>query len=199
MAGEAKLKIHSMIERSAANGPGERFTLWVQGCATRCPDCFNPELVPLTGGEVFTSDSLAERVLSTEGIEGLTVSGGEPLLQVEGLVELLKPVRAGGLSTLVFTGYTREELDLDPKFAEFLTVCDALIAGPYLREMHCGQGLISSTNQQIVLLSERYRLDDFRGIPEAEVHVDPTGTLTMTGVDTGGIFLTERKGKNDGR
>jgi anaerobic ribonucleoside-triphosphate reductase activating protein len=107
--------------------------LWVQGCSLACPGCFNPTTHAFTGGELVGVDVLFQRLVALGNrIEGLTVSGGEPLQQRCALLALLQRVRREtGLSVLVLTGFTWDEVQRMPD-AEALLVCiDVLIAGRY--------------------------------------------------------------------
>jgi anaerobic ribonucleoside-triphosphate reductase activating protein len=95
------MKIHAMERCSRANGPGSRFVVWFQGCTLGCPGCFNPK-THRTDGREISVDELASQIPGD--IEGITLSGGEPLQQAEAAAELLDVARARGLSTLAFSG-----------------------------------------------------------------------------------------------
>ena len=94
------------------NGPGRRAVLWVQGCSLACPGCFNPETHAIEGGQSIAVAEFFDLIDSQAGeIEGLTVSGGEPLQQLEALTQLLRLVREHTeLSVLLFTGLRLEEI-----------------------------------------------------------------------------------------
>jgi anaerobic ribonucleoside-triphosphate reductase activating protein len=106
------IRLHHIEPASIANGPGLRAVIWVQGCAFDCPGCFNPETHAMRGGEVWSVEKLLEHILeiyhrpNSPRLEGLTISGGEPLYQHRALARLLEQVRKKtDLSILVFTGY----------------------------------------------------------------------------------------------
>ncbi|MBN1485756.1 MAG: radical SAM protein [Chloroflexia bacterium] len=155
----AMLNVGAWMERSVANGPGERFVLWLQGCPLRCPDCFNPEFLPLEPRHLVTVPNMAARILALEGIEGVTYSGGEPTLQAEPLCHLSQRLREAGLSIVCYSGYTLEQLRDrdDPWIERLLSYLDILIDGPYL----CGQAANlpwrGSRNQRVHFLSPTYR------------------------------------------
>src|SRR5213075_2164477 len=102
---------------SRANGPGPRAVLWTRGCSLACPGCYNPETHPFEGGELVPVGPLFERLLAVaDAVEGLTVSGGEPLQQRAALHALLRRVRReSSLSVLVFTGYSWDEVQRLPE------------------------------------------------------------------------------------
>ena len=75
------LNVGAWQERSVANGPGERFVLWLQGCPLLCPSCFNKELLPFVPRHIVEIEAMADMILAVPGIEGVTYTGGEPTVQ----------------------------------------------------------------------------------------------------------------------
>ena len=114
--------IHSTESFGAADGPGVRFIVFVRGCNMRCAYCHNPDTWEIGGGEEITASSLIKKALrykSYWGAEGgITVSGGEPLLQIEFVTALFKLAKENGIHTTLDTAgnpFTREE----PFFGKF--------------------------------------------------------------------------------
>jgi anaerobic ribonucleoside-triphosphate reductase activating protein len=180
------LRVHDFVPLSRANGPGRRAVLWVQGCTLRCPGCFNPQTHDSEGGEPVPVEALVERLVALEGIEGLSISGGEPLQQLEPLLKLLQRLRQeSALSILIFTGYTWEEIERLPGAEALLACADVLIAGRYDagQRVAGSSGLRSSANQSVHLLTDRYTIDDLSAVPAAELIVTPEGEITLSGVD----------------
>jgi anaerobic ribonucleoside-triphosphate reductase activating protein len=173
------LRIHATEPRSRANGPGSRFVVWVQGCSLGCAGCFNPATHAM-GGRAIEVDALAGEIGE---VDGLTVSGGEPLQQAAAVAELLARARSRGLSTLVFSGYTIDEIRALPDGPSVLAHTDVLIDGRYRAGERLGTGLRGSANQQIHLLSARYTLADVEATPVAEIRIAPTGEVVLTGVN----------------
>ena len=104
--------IHSMLPRSAVNGgPGERAVVWFQGCDLHCRGCFNPASHPFDRACDKRVEEVAEWVLACQGIEGLTLSGGEPFQQAGDLRHLCEYIklRRPEFSIGVFSGYTLQE------------------------------------------------------------------------------------------
>jgi anaerobic ribonucleoside-triphosphate reductase activating protein len=121
-------------------------------------------------------------------LEGITLSGGEPLQQPRGLLRLLRAVRRETpLSSVLFSGYELGEIERLPYGKSILAELDVLVAGRYLREHHLGSGLRGSSNQTVHLLSDRYFLREIERTPEGEVHIEPGGRILITGV--GGIAV----------
>lgn len=109
---ECYLNIASIRECTEAEGPGKRFALWCQGCLKRCPGCCNPELQPLERGHVISADDLVVLISESRdkwGIEGVSLIGGGPFLQSEGLAYVAEKCKQLGLTVLVFSGYTIDE------------------------------------------------------------------------------------------
>lgn len=177
------LRIHAFEPASRANGPGLRAVVWVQGCTLNCPGCFNPKTHDPNGGSLISVEQLAQQILAQrERIEGLTISGGEPFQQPEGLFDLLDLLANSGLSCLLFTGYTREEVQKHPLGPQILKHVDVLISGRYMASQHLGQSLLGSANQQIHLLTNRYKAEEFACIPSREIILHSDGTVTLSGI-----------------
>lgn len=179
-------RIHGIEPRSRANGPGARFVIWMQGCTLGCPGCFNPTTHAPTGGrEVAIADLTAQlsAAAATGTIEGLSLSGGEPLQQAAAAAALLAAARGLGLSTLAFSGYTIEEIRALPGGVEVLAGLDVLVDGRYVAGDRLATGLRGSANQRIRLLTPRYTLAEVEATPIAEIRIGPTGEVVLTGVD----------------
>jgi anaerobic ribonucleoside-triphosphate reductase activating protein len=177
------VRVHAIEPRSRANGPGTRFVVWLQGCTLGCPGCFNPATHDAAGGRAATVAELADQLATTRGIEGLSLSGGEPLEQPEAAVALLDAARALGLSTLAFSGYTLAEIRALPHGPDVLARLDVLIDGRYVAGERLATGLRGSANQRIHLLTSRYSLADVEATPVAEIRIAPGGDVVLTGVD----------------
>ena len=157
------LRIAQVIEDTEAEGPGRRFAVWVQGCPLRCAGCCNPQMLRFEGGTETTSEDLAARCLATPGIEGVSLLGGEPSAQAEALGDFARRVRAAGLSVMIYSGFTRAELEARPEARALLAACDLLVDGPYLRDQpEPRRRWIGSANQGLHFLTARYAADDPR-------------------------------------
>ncbi len=179
-------RVHGLEPRSRANGPGARFVIWLQGCTLGCAGCFNPATHPHAGGTLRPVADLLDEIKEAAeryGIEGLTLSGGEPMQQAAAAAALLAGARALGLSTLVFSGYTREEIAELPDGPAALASLDVLVDGRYRSTERLGEGLRGSANQRILLLSARYTLADVEATPVAEIRIGKDGELVLTGVN----------------
>ena len=179
-----QLRIAQTIPDTEAEGPGKRFALWVQGCTLHCPGCCNPEMfAPDKGGQFVEVAELAAKILATPGIEGISVLGGEPFQQPQGLAELCTLVKAGGLSVMIYTGYTLAELKTQPHSAPLLATADLLVDGRYEKDKpEPRRRWIGSSNQVMHFLSDRYSPDDARFSTQNTVELRfVNGQLTING------------------
>jgi anaerobic ribonucleoside-triphosphate reductase activating protein len=145
-------------------GHGVRAGLWVQGCTIGCDGCISQDTWPADGGADVTVDALVDWLTGLPApLDGLTISGGEPFQQPEALAALLGAVRAvapASFDVLVYSGYAWPRLERDAATAPALALCDAVIAGPFVRRRAGAFALRGSANQRVVTLTalgeERY-------------------------------------------
>ncbi len=170
-------------------GPGRRVGVWFQGCSIRCPGCISMD----TWGESLPNDGVLPSAItecvagfSPDGIDGITVSGGEPFDQPKGLVALLMELRADprldDADILVYSGYTLSYLLR--RHLRILESVDALITGPYVRSRPTVLPWRGSANQRLSLLTERARIryqPSDAEVPSLQVAVED-GNLWITGI-----------------
>jgi anaerobic ribonucleoside-triphosphate reductase activating protein len=179
------LNLHAVERRSLANGPGNRFVVWFQGCTLRCRGCYNPETHTTGPRDVTPVGSLLQRIAAEgDGLDGVTITGGEPFEQPHALLALLLGLRERtDLSLLAFSGHTLEEIQRRPLGGEILASLDVLISGRYSERQRLGRGLRGSTNKRIHLLTDRHALEEIEATPTAELLIDATGRIAITGID----------------
>ena len=125
--------IHSTEGVGAADGPGVRFIVFMQGCHMRCRYCHNPDTWKMDGGDEVTADEILKRALRFKPYwgkdGGITISGGEPLLQIDFVIELFKKAKELGINTCIDTAgnpFTKEE-PFFSKFEELMKYTDLLL------------------------------------------------------------------------
>lgn len=125
--------IHSTESFGAADGPGVRFIFFMQGCHMRCRYCHNPDTWKMDGGDEVTADEILKRALRFKPYwgkdGGITISGGEPLLQIDFVIELFKKAKELGINTCIDTAgnpFTKEE-PFFSKFEELMKYTDLLL------------------------------------------------------------------------
>ncbi|MBV9081101.1 MAG: radical SAM protein [Acidobacteriaceae bacterium] len=201
------MRIHAFLECSLVNGPGRRAVLWVQGCRLACPNCWNPKSHSMSGGSPVSTRDLARRIrheYDAGRIEGLTLSGGEPLHQIAEVLSLLRNLNreAPELSTGLFSGYTEHELQQgrfqtyfpssiwfrQAQWRQLESVLDFAVLGRYNQQQPSTDPLITSRNQQLRLYSSRYHPADFHE-QTVEVSIESDGLTHVTGFPIlGSIF-----------
>jgi anaerobic ribonucleoside-triphosphate reductase activating protein len=179
----SRLHVHAIERRSRANGPGTRTVIWVQGCTLGCPGCFNPATHP-AGGLPMEVEAIAREVRAA-AVDGVTVSGGEPFEQPEALLALVTAL--AGTSIIVFSGFTRAEIDRQPLGPAILAGIDVLVDGRYVERRRIARGLRGSANQVVHLLTGRHRMADVEATPVGEVVIGPDGEVRVSGVDPPGV------------
>ena len=156
------LNMASRLPCTEAEGPGRRAALWVQGCNKRCHGCCNPAYLQLAERELVSASSVLDWLRNAHhahDLEGVTFLGGEPMLQAQGLAVVAQGVQSLGLSVMVFSGYTKNELDAMrlPGVDQLLRYTDVLVDGPYEADLpDRNRRWVGSTNQQFHYLTERY-------------------------------------------
>ena len=101
-------KVHSIESFGTVDGPGIRFVLFLQGCNLQCKYCHNRDTWDINGGEYKSLEEIVEKIKKYKNYiipsgGGITVTGGEPLLQVKFLIELFKKVKEEGITTCIDT------------------------------------------------------------------------------------------------
>ena len=180
------LNLMGYVDESEVNGPGCRAVVWVQGCLQECPGCFNPDSWSFEINQLVRVDTLAEKITSNPGNEGVTFSGGEPFWQAPALANLARKVKAKGLNVMSFTGFTLERLQSEyaPAGAQdLLEQLDILIDGPYLQSLatNSPDTPISSSNQQIHIFNPALKDQITWASDQSEIHILKDGSRIVTG------------------
>jgi len=168
-----------------AVGPGRRLGVWLQGCLKRCPGCINQAFLPLVRKHLFSAEELLAKVDSYPHLDGVSLSGGEPVLQAKTLIPFLQEVQRRDLSVVCYTGYRLEELtapDAPKLLKDFLSCVDLFIDGEYRADLPRGGTYCASSNQRLHLLTERIEPQEVAVQPEnafsfGQRQVKWTGTL----------------------
>lgn len=156
--------VHSTESFGSVDGPGVRFLIFLTGCAMRCQFCHNPDTWDMKTGTPTTADELLKKALkyknywSKEG--GITVSGGEPLLQIDFLTELFRKAKEQGVHTTLDTSgnpFTRKE-PFFSKFQELMKYTDLVMLDIKHIDDEQHKILTECTNQNILDMA-RYLSD----------------------------------------
>ncbi len=159
------IRLHNIIEHSTVNGPDNRFVIWTQGCPLHCVGCFNQPTHDLKGGFDMEITKLAEQINQTSDIRGITLTGGEPLIQAEAIERLLRLIRKD-LDILLFSGYTFEEVKADSSKMKILHQVDAALLGRYNQDLpHPFYG------KKLVLKGNRIKKEELKPWLNTEVFI----------------------------
>ena len=139
---------------SIVDGAGIRAVIWMQGCSHNCKGCQNPSTHDFKGGYLEDVDNLKEEIKALD-IDGITLSGGDPMFQVEASLEIAKYAKSLGLNVWCYTGYTYEELmaisKTNKKMLDLLNNIDALVDGRFeLDQLSYEVVFRGSKNQRII-------------------------------------------------
>lgn len=123
-------KIHSFETLGTVDGPGIRFVVFMQGCPMRCKYCHNPDTWIVDGGKEYAAEEVVLKILKyknyiTKG--GVTLTGGEPLLQIDFATELFKLLKERGIHTAIDTSGVVFNEDNKAKFDELLKYTDLVL------------------------------------------------------------------------
>lgn len=144
-----KIRIAGINKLSLNNGDGCRVVLFLQGCYHKCAGCQNPDTWSFSGGgETWDVGTLAEhiwRILINHPIDGLTLSGGDPVYQGDACMELLD-LLPDDLNVWLYTGFVYEEIKDRP----LVKRCEVIVDGPYIAELKCEGKMYGSSNQRII-------------------------------------------------
>lgn len=169
-------------------GPGRRAGVWFQGCSIRCAGCVSRDTWPATQTDQLVPVDDVVRWLvraAQEGIEGITLTGGEPLDQDTGLLALLVAVHARRelrhVDVLLYSGFSNARLQA--RHGRVLELVDAVMSGPYVEALPTELPWRGSSNQRLDLLTDRARRRF--GTPGADRRLQVSGddgTLWVTGI-----------------
>lgn len=149
-----KGNIHSIESFGTVDGPGIRYVIFMQGCPMRCAYCHNPDTWQLGVGEEYSESELLEDIVKYKRyIDGITVSGGEPLMQIDFLIDLFKIVKDNGLTTCLDTSgilFDKNNPQFVEKLDKLLTFCDLVILDIKHIDDEKHRGLTGFSNKNVL-------------------------------------------------
>lgn len=176
------LNVHHIVNQTSAEGPGVRCCVWLQGCSIHCEGCFAKDTWSFSDKMLMNPSDIINQMRSAE--EGITICGGEPFDQKEGLAELLCLAWKKGASTVLYTGHTYESLQkMQDKHVEtILSHTDILIDGPFIQTLSSTEiPLVGSSNQRLRFLTKRYSPKDIQA-NKIEIRIKKNGTFSINGM-----------------
>ncbi|MCM1170599.1 MAG: radical SAM protein [Clostridium sp.] len=148
-------------------GIGKRIAIWMQGCNHKCNGCINPELWYTRENANFQVQDIEQRIrfiCENNNVDGITFTGGDPLIQIDDLTQLLIKISDLDKEILVYTGVKYEEVLKMSKSKELLDQIDILIDGEYIDSLNFDYlTLRGSENQRIIYLNKdcKYKYEEY--------------------------------------
>ena len=153
--GFCRLAIPTIQSDSIVDGEGIRSVIWFQGCGHACPECHNPETWDFNAGELVSIEDIKKQIDELEFQAGVTFSGGDPMYQIDALIELAKYVKEKGMNVWVYTGFLYDDIvemsKKDQRYRDVFEYIDVLVDGPFkidLKSFECT--FRGSTNQRLI-------------------------------------------------
>ena len=169
-----KGRIHSRESFGTVDGPGIRYVIFMQGCPMRCLYCHNPDTWKMTGGSEMTVEEILAEYKHNEAFYkngGMTVTGGEPLLQIDFLLELFEAAKKAGIHTCIDTSgvtYNAENTEYSRKLDRLMELCDLVMLDIKHIDSEVHRRLTGKGNENIL---EFARYLGRRGVPLWVRHV----------------------------
>ena len=128
-----------ITKESVVDGEGIRSVIWTQGCPHHCPGCHNPQTHDFNGGFTREVKDLIKEISEIEFQDGITLSGGDPLCQIDACLEIAKWCQEHNLNVWCYTGYKIEDLlkrtKKEKNLKELLENIDVLVDSPFILEL----------------------------------------------------------------
>lgn len=119
---------------SIVDGEGLRTVVWTQGCPHHCPGCHNASTWYFNDGALIDVEDVITELKKIKNQDGITLSGGDPVCQAEACYEISKAAHSMGLNVWCYTGFTYEQMLLNPKARKLLEQIDVLVDGKFVQE-----------------------------------------------------------------
>lgn len=145
----ATLRVLDIVSGTSVDGPGLRTTVYFAGCPHHCIGCHNPQSWDPDGGREMGVDELTDILLAEQ--MPVTFSGGDPLAQASGLLELSRRLRHNDINIWCYTGYIFEDLMADESMTDLLKMFDVVVDGPFIESLRStALHFRGSSNQRLV-------------------------------------------------
>ncbi len=158
---------------SVVDGFGVRTVIWTQGCSHNCPFCQNPQTHDFQGGCSYDVEEIKKELKDLKNQDGITLSGGDPLYQIDAVLEIAKYAKSINLNVWCYTGFTYEEIinlgKKNPKYLELLNYLDVLVDGLFINELKDLNLLFrGSSNQRLIDVPKTLKYKKIVLIPETD-------------------------------
>ena len=180
------------VENEHLYGPGKRLLVYLKGCSIHCEGCINPHLWSFEGGTPLTANEIVKIVIDN-GLDGVTLHGGEPLDQADGLLEVVKDIKASGGTVILFTGYIKKEIN--GSRLKVWNLADIVVAGRFeLPKRNIYLQFRGSTNQKVYTHKGKYKNYKTKdGYTTAMFTIGENGSMDVNGFLSDDIAELMRK------
>lgn len=158
-------RVHSLESFGTVDGPGARYVVFLQGCPLRCQYCHNPDTWDYAGGKDMTAEEILaeyDKVKSFLKNGGITVTGGEPLMQIEFVIDLMQKAKQKGIHTCIDTSgitFVKDQPKIVERFDALLSCTDLFLLDLKHIQNDAHKRLTGASNENILefanYLSER--------------------------------------------
>lgn len=145
------LSVLRVIEDTTVDGPGFRTAVYAAGCLHKCKNCHNPQSWDINNGKMMSTKQIMD-VINNDPFANVTFTGGDPMFQPEGFIELAKEIKRKTNKTIwCYTGFTFERLLNMNKQSQLLKFIDVLVDGPFIEHLKDPDLLFrGSKNQRLI-------------------------------------------------
>lgn len=153
MDNKTVLSVARIVASTSTDGPGLRSSLYLQGCSIKCDGCHNSSLWNIKDGKFQSVDEVYKNLMDAD--EDVSILGGEPLMQYDGIVELCRKIKEETTKDIwLWSGYTYEHIQA--YYPQILEYVDVLVDGSYIASLSDASLLFrGSSNQRIIPISKQ--------------------------------------------
>ncbi|WOO89425.1 anaerobic ribonucleoside-triphosphate reductase activating protein [Mollicutes bacterium LVI A0075] len=146
-----KINLSGLVDSSIVDGPGVRFAIYTQGCAHGCIGCHNRDTWSTKINQLYDIDQLVKHIEDESLSKNVTLTGGDPLLQIDASYELCKKLKAKDYNIWLYTGYTIEQIEANQSLSSILEVVDCIVDGRFEQDLKdFSLDYRGSSNQRII-------------------------------------------------
>lgn len=143
------LKVIDIVDGTSVDGPGLRTSIYFAGCPHHCPGCHNQQSWNYDCGHDMPIDDIMKHIIENDF--NVTFSGGDPLAQIDNLIELAQRIKEKKKNIWCYTGYKYEEIIADNSLSRILPHIDVLVDGRYINALRDTNLLFcGSSNQRLI-------------------------------------------------
>lgn len=146
------IQVIDILPGTTVDGPGLRTSIYVAGCRHKCLGCHNPQSWDFGAGQPMTVDEIMARVVEEDF--NVTLSGGDPLWQVDKILPLARAIKEKGYTLWLYTGFVWEEILASPELSKILQWVDVIVEGRFIElKRDISLRFRGSSNQRIINVS----------------------------------------------